>query len=117
MTHNALFNALAKSKFRARFHLGKTELAIIQKKGIDTVRQHAWDLIDKRLGDAIPHNDGKQTPYRGHPVFVAQHATATCCRSCLLKWHKIAKGYMLTSDHKMYIVDVIMEWITRDISR
>lgn len=36
-------------------------------------------------------NDGKQTPMRGHPVFIAQHATATCCRECLKKWHNIKK--------------------------
>ncbi len=34
----------------------------------------------------------RQTPFRGHPVFIAQHATATCCRECLAKWHRIPRN-------------------------
>jgi hypothetical protein len=34
---------------------------------------------------------------RGHPVFIAQHATATCCRGCLAKWHDIPAGRALTT--------------------
>ncbi|MCP9485713.1 MAG: DUF4186 domain-containing protein [Gaiellaceae bacterium MAG52_C11] len=40
-------------------------------------------MIAQRVAPAAPRKDGKQTPYRGHPVFVAQHATATCCRTVL----------------------------------
>ena len=78
---------------------------------MDTIRKHAQDLIGKRLAPAEPVNDGKQTPMRGHPVFIAQHATATCCRSCLEKWHHIPKGRQLTQEQQDYVVDVIMEWI------
>lgn len=39
---------------------------------------------------------GRQTPYRGHPVFVAQHAAATCCRTCLERWHAIPAGHTWT---------------------
>ena len=81
------------------------------------MRVHAADIIAKRLTAAEPHNDGRQTPYRGHPVFVAQHATATCCRSCLLKNHGIAKGRELTGDEQRYVVDVICRWIERELER
>ena len=60
-------------------------------------------------------NDGKQTPMRGHPVFIAQHATGTCCRGCLEKWHKISKDEELSSLQQDYIVKVIMTWITREV--
>ena len=50
------------------------------------------EIIFKREAPAFIHNDGKQTPTKGHPVFVAQHATATCCRECIRKWHKIQPG-------------------------
>ena len=60
-------------------------------------------------------NDGKQTPMKGHPVFIAQHATATCCRGCLYKWHKFPKNTLLTASQQEYIVNIIMEWIKRQL--
>ena len=84
---------------------------------MNTIRAHAADLIRKRLAPAEPLHDGKQTPMRGHPVFLAQHATATCCRNCLEKWHHIPKGRELTEEEQEYVVDVIMEWIRRQMQR
>ena len=40
---------------------------------MDRIRQHAEDFISKREAPAYIANDGKQTPMRGHPVFIAQH--------------------------------------------
>ena len=110
---NDIFERLAKSKFRSRFKLRDKEKQYIQDKGLDKIRSHAEDFISKRLAPADISNDGKQTPMRGHPVFIGQHATATCCRGCLEKWHKIPKGRNLTEKKKKYIVDIIMEWIKR----
>jgi hypothetical protein len=107
-------DALAKQPFRAKFHLRGRERAFVQLRGMTTVRQHAFDLIGKRLAPAEPYKDGKQTPWRGHPVFVAQHATATCCRSCLARAHEIPKGRALDPDEQGYVVDVICRWIERD---
>ena len=69
---------LAKSKFRSRFKLRKKELEYIKDKGLDKIRSHACDFIRDRVAPSESANDGKQTPMRGHPVFIAQHATATC---------------------------------------
>ncbi|MGQ0680283.1 MAG: DUF4186 family protein [Actinomycetota bacterium] len=68
---------------RANFRLRGRDRAAVDLRGITTVLKHAQELIASRLAPAEPRNDGKQTPYRGHPVFIAQHATATCCRTCL----------------------------------
>jgi hypothetical protein len=80
-----------KSKFRSRFKLKDKYHRYIQSKGIDTIRSHAIDLITTRLAPAFPKNDGKQTPMKWHPVFIAQHATATSCRGWgwTWKWHRI----------------------------
>ena len=110
---NDIFERLAKSKFRSRFKLRDKEKQYIQDKGLDKIRSHAEDFISKRLAPANISNDGKQTPMRGHPVFIAQHATATCCRGCLEKWHKIPKGRDLTVVEQKYVADIIMEWIKR----
>lgn len=75
-----IFLRLSKSQFRSRFHLQPKDFDYIDKNlGIETIQQHAYDFINKRLAPAKIINDGKQTPMRGHPVFIAQHATATCC--------------------------------------
>ena len=102
--------------FGQRFHLRGRERAMVQLRGMEAIRKHADDLITGRLAPAEPAKDGKQTPYRGHPVFVAQHATATCCRTCLERWHGIPKGRELTSEEQAYAVDVICRWIETDLA-
>ncbi len=115
--HAELFERLAQSDFRRKFHLSQTDLAYIHTKGINTIRQHAADFVAKRLAPAVIPNDGKQTPMRGHPVFVAQHATACCCRGCFAKWHHIPAGRQLTAAEQEYAVSVLMEWIARERAR
>ncbi len=106
-----LFAGLAKSRFRSQFRLNAKDLQYLQTKGIETILNHADDFIGKRLAPAQPVNDGKQTPYRGHPVFVAQHATACCCRGCLEKWHSIAQGRKLSFEELSYIRSVLERWL------
>jgi hypothetical protein len=108
-------DALAKQRFRAGFHLRGRERALVQLRGLRVIRSHADDLIATRVAPANPARDGKQTPYRNHPVFVAQHATATCCRGCLERNHQISRGHELTPGERRYVTDVIMRWIEREI--
>ncbi len=102
-----IFARLSASPFRRRFRLGPQDQAYLERKGLPVILDHARDFIDKRLAAAEPTNDGKQTPFRGHPVFVAQHATATCCRGCLAKWHGIPRGRPLEASEKAHIVAVL----------
>lgn len=110
-------NALSKSKFRRSFHLKQKDIEYIDKKGMNTIRNHACDFIEKRLAPKYIKNDGKQTPMKNHPVFIAQHATATCCRNCLYKWHHIQKNKELTDKEQEYIVNLIMEWIKKEYKK
>jgi hypothetical protein len=110
-----LIDRIGRQRFRAKFHLRGRDRGLAQLHGPERTRRHAADLIAKRLAPAFPANDGKQTPYRGHPVFVAQHATATCCRSCLHKNHGIEPGRELTADEQSTVVDVICRWIEREL--
>ena len=112
----SILDRLAKSNFRSRFKLRAKELEYIKDKGLDTIRSHACDFIRNRVASAEPANDGKQTPMKGHPVFIAQHATATCCRGCIAKWHKLPQHRELTQSEQEYLVAVIMEWINRQIN-
>lgn len=110
-----LFARLAKSDFRSRFHLTKKDKEYIAEKGLPTIRRHAEDFIAKRLAPAVIPNDGKQTPMRGHPVFLAQHATGCCCRGCFYKWHHIPAGRELTKEEQQYAVAVLMAWIEKQL--
>lgn len=115
MNLDNLFESLSKSKFRSSFHLKGKDVEYIKNKGLETIESHACDFVRKRLGSMVIANDGAQTPMKGHPVFIAQHATGTCCRECLYKWHKIEKNKCLTEKEIEYIVLIIMMWIKREI--
>lgn len=105
---------LQKSKFRSGFHLDEKNVRYIDEKGLDVIRSHASDFVAKRLAPAEIPNDGKQTPMRGHPVFVAQHACACCCRGCLNKWYRVPQGRALTESEQRRIVNLLMAWIEKE---
>lgn len=108
-------NKLNNSKFRSSFKLSKADLEYIDKKGMDEIRLHAQHFIRMRLSAAKPPNDGKQTPMHGHPVFIAQHATACCCRKCLKKWYRVREDVELSETQQEKIVNLIMAWIERQL--
>jgi hypothetical protein len=107
-----IFAALGRSEFRSRFRLGPKEQAYLRQKTLPVVIEHARQFVLQRLAPAEPRNDGRQTPMRGHPVFIAQHATATCCRGCLARWHRIAAGKCLSDEQVEYVLDVIERWLS-----
>ena len=111
---DSLFLRLSHSTFRSRFHLRLKDKEYVYKKGLDEIERQARLFVINRLSDN-PVNDGKQTPMKGHPVFISQHATGCCCRGCLEKWHGIKKGYPLKEEEIDYIVDVLMEYIKREM--
>ena len=117
MTIGEALAHLQKSKFRSRFHLSSKERAYVEEKGLEVIRSHGEDFIRTRLAPAFPENDGKQTPMRGHPIFVAQHACACCCRGCLQKWYGIPQGRPLTEAEQKGIVNLLMAWIRHDLQR
>ena len=112
----AMLERLSHSQFRAKFALTDKERAYARAKGKATIDRHAREMLSR------PHrrqpnrsNDGRQTPWRGHPVFTAQHATATCCRGCIEKWHHLPKGRELTEAEVNRLADLVMAWIERDL--
>ncbi len=106
-----LFAALERSEFRSRFRLGPKERAYLHEKTLAVILEHGRRFVIGRLAPAQPAADGRQTPMRGHPVFVAQHATATCCRGCLAKWHYISQGKPLSDEQIDYVLWVIETWL------
>ncbi len=111
----ALKTKLARSKVIENLDMGEPEKEYVQSRGVDILQLHAADFVRKRLAPAEPKNDGRQTPLKGHPVFIAQHATGTSDREKLAKFHGIATGAELTEKDISYIVDVIIRWIEEQV--
>ena len=109
---DSVLERLKKSDFRSRFKLRGKELLYLRQKGLGTIMDHARAFVDERLAPADPPNDGKQTPMRNHPTFIAQHATASCCRKCLMKSHGIpAHAHALTGEEKEYVLSLLRRWM------
>ncbi|MBS1404356.1 MAG: DUF4186 domain-containing protein [Oscillospiraceae bacterium] len=115
-TVDEALDKLQKSAFRRKFYLSQKDREYVREKGMDVIHSHGEDLIAKRLAPAAIPNDGKQTPMRGHPIFIAQHACACCCRGCLEKWYRVPKGRELSADEQRRIVNLLMRWIEREMS-
>ena len=113
--HDGLFQRLSRSSFRSKFKLAPADIRYITTRGRAAIEQHAADFIVARLAAASPRNDGRQTPLRGHPVFTAQHATATCCRGCIAKWHGIPENRELTAEEQQRLAGIIMAWLDREM--
>ena len=113
-----MLDMLSKSKFRSSFHLNMKMKKYVEEKGMDVITEHAYEIINKRIRMKNPENDGKQTPMKQvHPVFIAQHACACCCRGCLEKWYGIPKTRDLSEIEVKNIVNIITEWVRRECKK
>ena len=106
---------LSRSKQITSPAMGEPEKEYVLSRGIDILRLHATDFVNKRLAPADPKNDGRQTPLKGQRVFIAQHATGTSDRAKLEKFHGIKTGIELTEREVAYIVSVILRWIQEQV--
>ena len=111
----ALKTKLSRSKVIEHLDMGEAEIEYVKSRGVDILQLHATDFVRKRLAPAEPKNDGRQTPLKGHPVFIAQHATGTSDRQKLAKFHGIKAGVELTDQDVSYVVDVIIRWIEEQV--
>jgi hypothetical protein len=116
MNYDLTLKRLSRSKFRSTFRLSEKDKELINNKGIETIKEHAYDILEKRI-KTKQRNDGRQTPFKGHPVFIAQHATATCCRNCIEKWHGFNKNKELINEELKEIVTLIMCWIEMQVRK
>jgi len=94
-----------------KFTLAEAEQEYVTSRGMEILRLHATDFVNKRLAPAKPKNDGRQTPTKGHPVFIAQHACGCNDRAGVEQFFGFEMGRELTEDEVNKIVDVILRWI------
>ncbi|HIN64349.1 MAG TPA: DUF4186 family protein [Candidatus Obscuribacterales bacterium] len=91
----------------------KKALRSAETKGRDSLIKFAETRINKYLAPATNAYDGRQTPFEGNVVYYAQHATATCCRTCLEYWHGIPKGRPLSEEEQNFCVRLIDLYLNR----
>ena len=113
-----LFEALSHSAFRSKFRLSYADRTYAETRNDELLKKHAKRNSSRQNRKRESEKTtAKQTPYKGHPIFTAQHATGCCCRGCLYKWHGIDKGRELTEEELNTLSDVILEWIHRDLQK
>ena len=106
---------LSKSSFRSKFYLKGADFSYIERVGMEKIALHAKEFVKEKLAPANPKNDGKQTPMKGHPIFVAQHATACCCRGCLNKWYGVKMGVPLSEVQQQKIINLLLVWTEKQV--
>jgi hypothetical protein len=112
---SALKKRLEKDGRINKFILGEPEQEYVTSRGMDILRLHATDFVKKRLAPANPKNDGRQTPTKGHPVFIAQHACGCNDRASVEEFFGYELGRELTGDEVDAIVDAILSWIEENL--
>jgi hypothetical protein len=112
---NALKEKLADAGRLEKFVLGEPEKEYVTSRGMEILRLHATDFVNKRLAPEAPKNDGRQTPMKGHPVFIAQHATGCNDRDSLQEFFGIQKGVALSDAEVERVVNVILRWIEENL--
>jgi hypothetical protein len=110
------FNALKYEMWRHHFwHVELDQRAInyARRKGRLGLRDAVRKRLSTSIGGALPFHDGFQTPREnsGNPIYYAQHATASCCRKCVEKWHGIPQGRELTDSEIDYLKDLALLYI------
>lgn len=108
---------LSLSRFRSKFRLCAADRRRAEELGPAALAQKASEILSARLFPACIPNDGRQTPWKGYPVFTAQHATACCCRGCFAKWWGVPAGRELSESEKAWAVGLIVRWIERDLAK
>lgn len=87
-----------------------------RRKGRCKMRAYAEKVIRRKVGDTHNAFAGRQTPWEGDdPIPYAQHATASCCRKCIERWHGIKQGRDLTEDEIQYLTSLVMRYIEEKI--
>ena len=109
-----LLDALERELIRHHFwHLPFDQKALdhASRKG----RRQLYNGVKQRLrtsvGKAVPFRDGTQTPMSGNVLYYAQHATATCCRTCINYWHGLPRGRPLTESELDYLESLITRFL------
>ena len=106
------FDSLKKELLRHVCWVNKIDdeaISKAKKRGRKAIRKKAEEIIAKKIGHPIrTHFDKMCTPKKGSEIIhYGKHATATCCRICLERWHNIPQDVDLTEQQIDYCASLI----------
>ncbi|WP_438023421.1 DUF4186 family protein [Sorangium sp. So ce233] len=108
------FEALRKELIRHEFwhsEFSQQEINHALRKGRAALRDAARKRLETSVGRAKHPLEGRQTPFSGTVILHAQHAVASCCRTCIEYWHAIPAGAALTPAELDYLLELVMLYI------
>ncbi len=110
------FEALRRELIRHFFwHVDIDQKAInyARRKGKKGMKEAVRKRIESSVGPEQPYRDGTQTKMQdcGNPIHYAQHATASCCRTCIEYWHGIPKGRELSGEEVEYLSQLVILYV------
>jgi hypothetical protein len=105
-----VFDAWATSALRPRVRRHDGGGDYRHAKGLSVVMVLARDVIATRPAPGRPVQDSRPMLSRGHPDFVAPHATAYCCR-CLEPWHGLPRSRTPTPKKEAHVVTAVARWL------
>lgn len=81
------------------------------RKGRIELLEAAEKRIRTAFGKPAGAFDWCGTSWEGNPIHYAQHATATCCRKCIEKWHGIPPDRELKEDEIGYLTRLVILYL------
>jgi hypothetical protein len=90
-----------------------------RRKGRKKLLSDLPDFLRKHIGPPRDAFDGRRvpwpqrTPQRMNPYFYGQHATGTCCRTCLETWYGIPQDRKLSPKEIIFFTAVLTDYISR----
>jgi hypothetical protein len=114
------FAALKNELIRHHFWHIEVDLKAVnyaRRKGVSGLKTAVRSRLRASVSRANNPYDGRQTPMdgSGNPIHYAQHATASCCRTCMEYWHGIPRTKDLTDDQIEYLAELIMLYVRERI--
>lgn len=83
------------------------------RKGRINLYEAAHQRIATSVGRSRDDNprDGRQTGFTDNTLFYAQHATASCCRTCIEYWHGIPADRGLADGEVEYLTELVTRYL------
>lgn len=81
------------------------------RKGKIELFETAEHIIRKNIAKPADVYGNLATSIEGNAIHYAQHATATCCRKCIEKWHGIPLDQTLTEDQIVYFTKLVILYL------
>jgi hypothetical protein len=82
-----------------------------KRKGKLGLIETAEHFLRKYIAKPADAFSSISTSMDGNPIHYAQHATATCCRRCIEKWHGIPPDRYLQEDEILYFLRLVQLFI------